>query len=138
MIDPPPFFFICGTTAATPRKTPVELTAMTRSQMPVSSKSFTALPLMPALFTRMSILPHFETVSATTEAQLASSVTFRGMKTADSPIAAATSLPSSSSMSAITTFAPSFAKRTAVARPIPDAAPVTIATLFASRMVVSS
>ena len=39
-------------------------------------------------------------------------------------------LPASSSMSAITTRAPSAAKRLAMARPMPFAPPVTMATLF--------
>src|ERR1700722_19700995 len=46
-----------------------------------------------------------------------------------------TAWPSASSMSATTTFAPSRANRRAVAAPIPDAAPVTIATLSFRRMV---
>src|SRR5262249_46549120 len=49
----------------------------------------------------------------------------------------ATCRPSCSSMSAITTSAPSRANIRAVAAPMPDAAPETMATLPASLMVVS-
>src|SRR5262249_41517393 len=47
-------------------------------------------------------------------------------------------LPSTSSTSATTTLAPSLAKSRAVAAPIPEAAPVTMATLSSKRMGVSS
>src|SRR5215469_18540086 len=73
-------------------------------------------------------------VAATTVAQLSSLVTSSGSNRAAAPIAAATSPPSRSSTSAITTLAPSRAKRRAVAAPMPDAAPETIATLFANLM----
>src|ERR1700733_10800375 len=140
-IDPPPFCCICRTAAAVPRKTPVLFTAITRSQRPESSRSFVALPLMPALFTRMSSRPNARIVAPTTLFQPASSVTFSAMNTALPPAAlilSATALPSSSSMSAMTTLAPSLPKRLAVAAPMPEAAPVMIATLSARRMAVSS
>src|SRR5262249_9195062 len=53
----------------------------------------------------------------------------------DSTISATTRGPASSSMSAHTTAAPSAAKRRSVAAPIPDAPPVTIATLPARRPI---
>src|SRR5580704_11703974 len=51
-------------------------------------------------------------------------------------ISPATILPSPSSWSAMTTLAPSLPKRRAVAAPMPDAAPLMIATLLASRIGV--
>src|ERR1700748_1681407 len=48
-----------------------------------------------------------------------------------------TALPSSLNMSATTTLAPSWAKRRAVAAPMPDAAPEIMATLSCKRMSVS-
>jgi hypothetical protein len=49
-------------------------------------------------------------------------------------IESATAWPSASSMSATMTLAPSRANSRAVAAPIPDAAPVTMATLSCKRM----
>src|ERR1700722_11353144 len=138
-IDPPPVCFIASTACLVPRNTPREFTAISLSQASLSSMSDTALPLMPALFTRMSSLPYFCTVASTTAFQSASLVTSRRMNSAV-PLArvmsAATCWPSSSNMSAITTLAPSFANRRAVATPIPDAAPLMIAT-FPSRRIIS-
>src|SRR6516225_1622651 len=51
-------------------------------------------------------------------------------------MAVATSSAPDRLMSAITTLAPSPASRSAVARPIPDAEPVTIATLPSTRPIV--
>ena len=50
-----------------------------------------------------------------------------------SAISFATRLPLMASMSAMVTKAPSFARRLAVDSPIPEAAPVTMATLPATR-----
>ena len=138
-IDPPPACFIASTACLVPRNTPREFTAISWSHASVSSMSVTALPLMPALFTRMSSFPYFCTVASTTAFQSSSLVTSRRMNSAV-PLArvmsAAIFLPSSSSMSAITTVAPSLAKRRAVAAPMPEAAPLTIATLPSRRMFV--
>lgn len=51
-------------------------------------------------------------------------------------MAAAVSVALARRMSATTTAAPSAAKRAALAAPIPDAAPVTMATLSRSSMLV--
>src|SRR5215469_14675698 len=137
-IEPPPDCFIASTACFVPRNTPREFTAISRSHASVSSMSATALPLMPALLTRISSLPCFCTVAATTAFQSSSFVTSRRMNSAvplARVISAATWRPSSSSMSATTTFAPSLAKRRAVAAPMPEAAPVTIATFPSRRML---
>ena len=54
---------------------------------------------------------------------------------ADLPISLATALAPSPFKSTIATLAPSSAKRRAISRPKPEAAPVTIADLSCSRMV---
>src|SRR6266478_4307238 len=93
---------------------------------------------MPALLTSTSSVPKCRVVAATTAAQLSSLVTSSGSNRAEAPIASATRRPSSSSTSAITTWAPSRANMRAVAAPMPDAAPEMMATLSASLITVSS
>src|SRR5215472_2017032 len=137
---PPPILRICGTAYFIPRKTPRALTPMICSQAAVSNRSSTALPLIPALLTRMSSRPNSATVASTTACQLASSVTSRWWKRAvplAATISATTLLPSSSSRSATTTVARSRAKMRAMLAPMPDAAPVISATLSASLMISS-
>src|SRR5579872_2963660 len=139
MIDPPPAAFIASTAYLVPRNTPRALTDINWSHASVSSMSVTALPLMPALFTRMSSLPYFCPVVSTTFFQSASLVTSRCINSALPLVrvmSEATLRPSSSSVSAITTLAPSLAKRRAVAAPMPEAAPLTMATFPARRMFV--
>src|SRR5437899_3057873 len=87
---------------------------------------------MPALLTSTSSLPKCLVVAATTAAQLSSLVTSSSSNRAEAPMASATSRPSCSSTSAITTLAPSRANMRAVAAPMPDAAPEMMATLPAS------
>src|SRR6266436_3636636 len=91
---------------------------------------------MPALLTSTSSLPKCLVVAATTAAQPSSLVTSSGSNRAAAPMAPATCRPSCSSMSAITTLAPSRANRRAVAAPMPDAAPDMMATLPASLIAV--
>ena len=66
--------------------------------------------------------------------QCSSLVTSSLWKRAFSPISAARAVPSASSISVKTTLAPSAANSLAVAAPIPDDAPVKMATLFISRV----
>ena len=134
-MEPPPAAFIAGMACLMPKNTPVALIAMMRCQASVLKKSCSALPETPALFTSTSSLPNCRVVSATTAAQLSSSVTSSRANRAAAPIASATCLPSCSITSAMTTLAPSRANIRAVAAPMPDAAPDIMATLPASLMV---
>jgi hypothetical protein len=83
----------------------------------------------PALLTITSSAPNVVTAASTTLATWAWSPTSVSRNTAPSPRSAASASPSSVCTSAITTLAPSAMNRSAIPRPMPDAAPVTIATL---------
>ena len=54
---PPPFSAMIGTTCRRPRKGPLAFTDINASHASRSNGSAKALPLMPALLTRMSIGP---------------------------------------------------------------------------------
>src|SRR5438309_3541364 len=86
---------------------------------------------MPALFTRMSIGPRLVRISPTTRSTSAGFDTSRIQPCAAPPaavISSTTVCTRSAPRSTTATLAPSSAKRCAVARPMPLAAPVTIAT----------
>lgn len=83
---------------------------------------------MPAQFTTTSSLLWFFSISAITFFTSSSLVTLAGMNVAFSPISLATLSPSDVGRSQNTTLAPFLAKRAAVARPSPDAPPVTSVT----------
>ena len=57
MIDPPPAWRIAGMAHFVPRKTPLTLTAMMRSQSASDVSSILARKRMPALFTSTFSLP---------------------------------------------------------------------------------
>ena len=84
-------------------------------------------PEMPALLTRMSGGPSRASVAASAAAIVAGSVTSQARSIAPA-ISAAADLAAAASTSQIATRAPEAAKRSAIARPMPRAAPVTIAT----------
>src|SRR5262245_7890138 len=95
-------------------------------------------PGWPTLFHRMSSPPKAATASRTTRRASVSLVRSHGIPSARPPafvISSTVSPIRPLSMSATATDAPSRAKSTAAARPIPDAAAVISAILFASRMV---
>ena len=113
------------------------LTAMTLSHSSSVTSRIEPLLEIPTLLTRMSSLPYRSTAAATIRRQSDSIVT-SALKTEASPpsprIRARVSSARSSCMSASTTLAPSLAKSTAAAFPLPmpaplDPAPVTMATL---------
>ncbi len=85
-----------------------------------------------ALFTATSRRPYFSTAAATM-ALTCSPFEMSTLTNAASPplatMSSTTDWPFSSLKSATTTFAPAWAKRRAVASPMPCAAPVTMATL---------
>src|SRR3990167_1527988 len=89
---------------------------------------------MPALLNRMSIRPCVSTavwISASTSFCFDTS---QRTASAVGPRSRARVRPPSSPISARTTWAPSRAKRRAVAAPMPEAAPVITATLFSNRL----
>src|SRR5664280_2332460 len=105
---------------------------MTRSQS-VGSELRNGLALsQPALLTSTSIRPNRRFTCATITSTDSCEVTSVCMPTASPPIATAVSLAADSLMSVTTTVAPSAASFSAIARPMPGPAPVTIATLVSS------
>ena len=120
--------------------TPLPFTAITRSQS--SSLVSTSPPVWttPALAKRMSSRPNSWTASQTAARTWSARVTSTAAAIARWPAArrrAASSAARSVWVSARTTAAPSRQNRSAVASPIPDAAPVTSAALPASLMRLS-
>src|SRR5438874_8778117 len=129
----------CGTTALQVRNTDLVLTAKARSQS--SSVLFVnGMPggaAMPALFTRMSILPSVSRVRSTmalTSAELVTSV-FMARTLRPRPFTSSATFSAFSTwMSGIAMSAPSRASASTMPRPMPLPPPVTTATLPASRM----
>ena len=124
------------------KKMDFTLTAQTRSQS-FSTLLVKGLPgglAVPALFTRMSILPSsFFTVSksASNSACLVTSVLTTMAFRPRALTSSATLAASSTFRSAMATSAPSLAMHSTMPRPMPWAPPVTMATFPASRMVRS-
>src|SRR5262249_42726672 len=121
-IEPPPAARIAGTACFMPRNTPLAFTFKRVSQADVLSVSGSNVPLMPALFTRMSSLPNTDTVVLTAASQSGSLVTSSFTNRAwppDAAIFSTTWRASNSRTSATTTWAPSRAKIVASLCPIP-------------------
>src|SRR2546422_7391881 len=134
-MEPPPACRMAGIAHFVPRKTPLTLTAMMRSQSASLVSSIFARNRMPALLTSTSSLPYVCTAVATAAGQSSSWVTFRCTEVAWPPearIAVSTFLPSSSRMSPNTTAAPSRTNSWVSAAPCPRAPPLISATLPAS------
>src|SRR5687767_10164428 len=104
--------------------------SITRRQSAGSNSQVFALPpVMPALFTRMSIFPNAATVAsvaAWTEARLARS-TVAVCTVPGVPISAEACASAAASTSQSETRAPEARRRSAMARPMPRAPPVTTA-----------
>src|SRR5688500_13879104 len=83
---------------------------------------------IPALLTTTSIRPKVSTVVETMALTAAPSVTSQGATSADAPTRPAVSVNADSRRPTSVRRYPSAASRTAVARPMPDPAPVTRAT----------
>jgi hypothetical protein len=118
-----------GAVAFATRNEPLAMMSCWKSQSFSVVSSSGLLSDTPALFTTMSSPPKASTASCTIFSIAAASVTFtcRPIATSGPPISAAASWAFARSRSAITTHAPSAARRVAMALPIPDAAPVTSA-----------
>src|SRR5215470_7981832 len=139
-MEPPPARRMAGIAARVPRKTPVELTAMIRSQSARVVSSIRLPPPMPALLTRTSSFPYTRSASVTAPAQSDSLVTSRRTNVASPPAARISStvfLPSASRTSPSMTFAPSFVNRRPASAPIPRAPPLISATFPSSLMCPS-
>ncbi len=128
-----------GATALQVRNTDLVLTAKARSQSS-SVLLVNGMPggaAIPALFTRMSILPRNSRVRSTiarTSAELVTSV-FMAMALRPSALTSSATFSALSTwMSGIAMSAPSRAIASTMPRPIPLPPPVTTATLPASRM----
>src|SRR2546423_3265665 len=117
-IEPERWAIIVGTTARDIRKTPRAFTRITRSHRSSVVSSTSPTPAMPALLKRTSM----RLCSATTAAASA-------CVSSSSETSTRCDVPS---RSAATTVAPSSANSCADARPIPDAAPVTMQTFLES------
>src|SRR5215211_3002187 len=135
-MEPPPVFNISSIAYLQVRNIPRPSTDMTLSQSSGVASTMVLSGITPAFATRMSIRPKRSTA--------ASIMRFASLGTETSPTTVSTSasLPASrspsssspaSSTSVRTRSAPSRAKSSAVARPIPFAAPVTTADLPRSR-----
>src|SRR5262245_26233792 len=114
---------MCTSACLQTRNVPVRLTRTTRSHSAASSRWIGPPPATPAAFSTTSRRPWSRTIPSTASRIEGSSAT-SAMRTSPSG-------PASRSTPA--TLAPSSANRRAHARPIPDAAPVTRATLPSRR-----
>src|ERR671914_998510 len=135
--EPPPERINAGMPWRQPRKVPKRSSLMTR-QNSSTGASTTVLSCgvePPALLCRTSRRPNWSNVARIAVRTLDSSVTSVRIAIAPLPAMCAVSSPAAMAMSATTTRAPSRANRTAVARPIPDAAPVMNATLPSRRAI---
>src|SRR5450759_1978063 len=132
---------ICPMTCLAMRYVPVRLTEMTHCHSPCSSSRTGPPPATPAAFTRPSIRPNVSVVDATRSTTEASSLTSTCRNDHD-PVSGGSpscSVQSThSARSAPITVAPSLSRRSAHAKPIPEAAPVTTTTLSLRPLIESS
>src|SRR6516162_4802726 len=132
---PPLLRRISGTAALAQKTYPIRLTSRISFQLAALASSTFSYLRMPALLMRMSRRPNFCAAPVTKSRHAASLPTSDCAKATLAPAvssSAATRSPRSSSRSQNATLAPSATKRLTVASPIPDAPPVTAATLPSS------
>ena len=131
MIDPPPLARSAGMAYLMPRKTPRRFTATRRSNTSSSVSSSGWWASIPALLNTTSSRPNVSTAAANIAFTSAACETSARTAIASWPISAAADswCPLTSAQ---TTLAPSAANSSAEARPMPDPAPVTTATLPSS------
>ena len=125
-----------------PRNTPFRLTAMTRSNTAssVSTTEPSSSGKIPALLNSTCRAPKRDSAKAIMPRASSLRDTSAAKKAASPPRSATASTvarPAFSTASTTTTRAPSAAKASAEARPIPPPAPVIRATLFSNRPMVS-
>src|SRR5262245_17927189 len=127
-----------GTTACANRKIDLTLTANIRSNSASSTSSIgRRMWVMPALLTRMSIVPKALSVAFTAASTSARRDTSQPTAIALLLMAAAVARAACSLMSMTATRAPSRAKVSAIPLPKPDPPPVTSATLLSRRIELS-
>jgi hypothetical protein len=114
------------------RKGARTLIAIMRSKSSSGVWSVEAVPMMPAAFTSTSRPPKRATASPTTRAGVSLAVTSAATTAAGPAASAATAASAPWSRLTSTTEAPSRAKPSAEARPIPELAPVTTTTFPAN------
>src|SRR4051794_22495486 len=133
MIEPPPCTRICSMAYLLHRKTEVRLTSCTRrhASSPVVRMESSSGGEIPALLNATSRPPKVSTARSKSLRTSPSAVT--SVATNSPPTSSAAALPLASSTSAHTIWAPSAPNRRTVASPMPLPAPVTTATLPASR-----
>src|SRR5205807_9231702 len=129
-IRPQPASIMSGTTAWQQSNVAVRLTARIRFHFSALIERKRSKPWSPALFTRIVGLPRRERTSATPAAIWERSVTSTVTPVAVPPEVAILSAVASAelpSRSKTATAAPSLARRSLMARPMPEPPPVTIA-----------
>src|SRR5437899_6353400 len=133
---PLPCFRIWSSSYFMQFQTPLRLIELTRSNSSPLASAVSAIGLCtPALLNAASSLPKVDTVCTTMAATWLSSLTSQRIASALCPtatISLAAACTDSSLLSASTTEAPASANAFAVARPMPEPAPVTSATLFSN------
>ena len=138
MILPVPCSRNLGTTALEQRNAPIKLVPMTRSQSSSLISSTGLVGKIPALLTKISTLRNsFKDLSiiAWTDSSSETSVHMAKALPPETSISFFTLFAHSSFTSAMTTLAPSRAKPSAIALPIPCPAPVTMAIRCSSRFI---
>ncbi len=131
-MTPEPWATIAGSAARLNRKVPSRFVRTMRSKSSTEWSMSRASTWMAALLTTMSRRPKSRNTSATIAATRASSPTSPSTPTASRRDAATARAPAPS-RSTSTVRAPSAAYASAIARPMPRAAPVTMATRPSSR-----
>lgn len=141
MMHPPPPSFMALMACRVPTNTPSRFVASTRRQSARLVSVIGRAKAMPAQLTAMSRRPHSARIRAIAACQSVCEVTSSRKASAWPPpaqIASATCAESGSFRSAKATLAPASARRLAVALPMPEAAPVTRATLPTMRWALST
>ncbi len=140
MIEPPPPAAIAGTWYFAARKALVRLVSSVSRQPSAEIEDISPIaPRTPALLKAASRPPKRRTASLVSASCRDSSRTSPARIAASPPIAAISSASAASAFSfraVTTTFAPSRAKSSAAARPIPELAPVMIAVFPSSLGIV--
>jgi len=128
---------ICSTKAVVTLKVPSRFTSsVARHLSRASASDRPPRSRMPALLTRIDVLPCQASTSAASRSQAVASRTSRVTACAVPPafwIAAALCCAKAASTSVTTTMAPAFASPSAIAAPLPRPAPVTTATRLLRR-----
>ena len=130
MIEPPPALIISGTAYLPASAAALTVTANAASQSASSMSTTDAFLPDQALFIRMSIRPYVAAAKPMSPRRSAARVTSAAKKLAVPPAARmprTTSSPACARRPLTTTFAPSSANSSAVARPMPAVDPVTTA-----------